>query len=155
MYESKFCQNSFLVTCLLKENTKGHYSSSSICCPPFQSLCQEVHLYRKCRCQSSPRVHVRRCTGWSRWTSCMTWSALDSRRVAKTPARYCWISCLHCCLHSQMHDCILRQKQEGKISPHRVPKCQSQDPEIKIGSIWVMTMRISPPFFVYLQAKVL
>ena len=25
----------------------------------------------------------------------MTWSVLDIRRAARTPARYCWISCLH------------------------------------------------------------
>lgn len=66
-----------------------------------QSLCQDSGLCRKCRCQSSPRVHVRRCTKRtrrSRWTSCMTWSVLDTRRAARTPARYCWISCL-CCVY--------------------------------------------------------
>lgn len=38
------------------------------------------------------------------------------------------------CLHSQMHDCIHKQKEAGSISPHSVPKCQSQGTKIKTGS---------------------
>lgn len=71
-----------------------------VCTP--QSLCQELGLCRKFRCQYSPRVHVSRCTRQTRqrrWTSCMTWCVLDTSRVAKTPARYIWIGCLCCCLY--------------------------------------------------------
>lgn len=67
-----------------------------------QSLCQDLGLYRKWRCQSSPRVHVRRCTSQiqqSRWTFWVTWSVLDTRRAERTPARYYLISCLHVYLH--------------------------------------------------------
>lgn len=62
-----------------------------------QCLCKEWERCRKWWCQSSPKLHVSRCTRWtrkSRWTSCTTWSAQDTRRAAKTPARCCRISCL-------------------------------------------------------------
>lgn len=57
----------------------------------YQSLCREQEHYRKSKCQSFPRVHVSGCTRrtpQTRWTSCKTWSVLDSRRAARTRARY-------------------------------------------------------------------
>lgn len=60
-----------------------------------QSLCQELDHYRKSKCQSFPRVHVSGCTRQTpqkRWTSCKICCVLDTRRAARTPARYGWIS---------------------------------------------------------------
>lgn len=95
-----------------------------------QSLCKESGLCRKWMCQSSPKVPVRRCTGrtrQSRWTSCTTWSALDTRRAARTPARYCWISC--CCAavftftNTRLH---IRAKQEPALKTTH-PQCSLWD----------------------------
>lgn len=60
-----------------------------------QSLCQEQDLYRKSKCRSFPRVLVSKCTTQTpqrRWMFCKTCCVLDSRRAAKTPARYAWPS---------------------------------------------------------------